>query len=70
MASVSMLFLSLVIGSFVYLVKRIWDYLFWIPPVPKLQNIWWGPGECTDDGDDIRPFQIKISDDVSSKCTR
>lgn len=36
-----------------------------VPPVPKLEETWWGSGKSGDENDSVEPFKINISDEVS-----
>lgn len=39
--------------------------LFDTPPVPKLENTWWGPRDPSKEDTSIKPFKINVSDEVS-----
>ncbi|XP_044757944.1 juvenile hormone epoxide hydrolase 1-like [Coccinella septempunctata] len=66
MANACILLLCVIVGSVVFVLKRIWDHLTRVPSVPKLQNTWWGPDEPTEGDSEIRPFRISISENVLS----
>ncbi|EFA00566.1 Juvenile hormone epoxide hydrolase 1-like Protein [Tribolium castaneum] len=38
--------------------------LFETPPVPKLENTWWGPRDPSKEDTAIKPFKINVSDEV------
>ncbi|NP_001161902.1 juvenile hormone epoxide hydrolase-like protein 5 precursor [Tribolium castaneum] len=38
--------------------------LFETPPVPKLENTWWGPRDPSKEDTAIKPFKINVSDEI------
>lgn len=38
--------------------------LFEKPPLPKLNNQWWGPGDKSKENTAIRPYKIEFPDEV------
>lgn len=39
-----------------------------VPPVPKLEEVWWGPGGRPAEEDTaIKPFKINVPNEVSEK---
>lgn len=34
------------------------------PPLPKIEETWWGPGAPKQEDTTVRPFKIKVSDEV------
>ncbi|KAK9875016.1 hypothetical protein WA026_005826 [Henosepilachna vigintioctopunctata] len=57
-------FLVFIPVSIIFVLKKYWDKLSEIPPVPKLKNEWWGPGQPEGEDNSIKPFEINISDEV------
>lgn len=58
---------TLIVVALVFII--IWVYtkikfFFEVPCVPKLQQIWWGPGDPKTEVGRIEPFEISISDAV------
>lgn len=51
--------------SVVYVGIKVNKLLFEIPPLPKLENTWWGPGESGEDDTAIRPFKVNVPDEVN-----
>lgn len=41
--------------------------LFEVPPIPELEDTWWGPRDPTKEDNEIRPFKINVSDEVTEK---
>jgi juvenile hormone epoxide hydrolase len=39
--------------------------LYETPPIPKLEDTWWGPRDPSKEDTSIQPFKIDISDSVS-----
>lgn len=35
------------------------------PPVPTFEDTWWGPGKPTKEDTSIKPFKIKVPDEVN-----
>ncbi|XP_044760197.1 juvenile hormone epoxide hydrolase 1-like [Coccinella septempunctata] len=54
--------LVLTVGVLLGLVKI--SGIFNIPPIPKLEDTWWGPGGKDVDDVTIRPFKIAVPDEV------
>lgn len=52
-----------VIGLIFVVVRKLQKY-FKIPPVPKLDEIWWSERHGTIEDNTIEPFTINISDEV------
>lgn len=51
------------------LIVCIWVYrkikfFFEVPAMPKLEQIWWGPGDPKTEDVTIEPFVINVSDEV------
>lgn len=44
--------------------KKFWDKFWYIPPIPQLQEKWWGSGEAKTVDETIKPFKISISQEV------
>lgn len=58
------------IVSFALLVIAIISYtkikaIFDFPEKPHVGDVWWGPGTPSKTDTSIKPFKIKVSDDVS-----
>lgn len=54
---------------FPLLIISIWVYRkiknsFEVPAVPKLEQIWWGPGDRKTKDETIEPFVVNVSDEV------
>lgn len=43
--------------------------LFEVPPLPQLEDVWWGPRDPSQENTEIRPFKIDVSDEVRGKRT-
>ncbi|XP_030760517.1 juvenile hormone epoxide hydrolase 1-like [Sitophilus oryzae] len=58
-AKLPLLFLSFALGlGFIYL------KLTHVPPLPQVENTWWGPGSSRKDDVAVRPFKIDIPEEV------
>ncbi|XP_023310063.1 juvenile hormone epoxide hydrolase 1-like isoform X2 [Anoplophora glabripennis] len=38
--------------------------LFEVPPLPQLEDTWWGPRDPSKEDGEIRPFKINVSDEI------
>nr|ARE68677.1 juvenile hormone epoxide hydrolase [Epicauta chinensis] len=38
--------------------------LLQVPPLPQLEDVWWGPRDATKEDTSIKPFKINVSDEV------
>lgn len=59
----------LLIASFAVLLVAVylqWKSLFEVPPLPQLEDTWWGPRDPSKEDTEIRPFKINVSDEVSN----
>lgn len=53
----------LVVGVLALIYMKIKKYLQ-VPPVPKVEEIWWGSGKAVNEEAAIEPFKINIADEV------
>lgn len=62
LAHVILAVLTAILSVIVYLqVKSLYE----VPPLPRLENTWWGPRDASKEDTEIRPFKLNISDGVS-----
>ncbi|KAK9882413.1 hypothetical protein WA026_020935 [Henosepilachna vigintioctopunctata] len=52
------------LGAFGFSIFRTVSNIFEVPPVPKLEEIWWGPNPNGKQDTEIIPFKINIPDEV------
>nr|CAD7394412.1 unnamed protein product [Timema cristinae] len=45
-------------------IGSLYNKLTYVPPLPKLESTWWGPGQPHNVDKSIRPFRINISQEV------
>ncbi|XP_018570501.1 juvenile hormone epoxide hydrolase 1 [Anoplophora glabripennis] len=51
-----------IVAAVIY--RKVVNVLYEIPPLPNLEDTWWGPREPSKEDTEIRPFKISVSDNV------
>lgn len=57
--------LTVLVAGFSVVVYLQVSSLYEVPPLPRLEDTWWGPRHPYKEETEIKPFKINISDEVS-----
>lgn len=57
---------ALILGTLItaFVSYKVHRALFEVPPLPKIEETWWGPGKPGKEDTTIRPFKINVSEEV------